>query len=129
MTVSTFESLPIDVLFEITGYLSPVSILQSFLPMNQRLSRVVIYEYLWHIAIGDSAMSFSMFNDTCQNVLKLIGSRLVSLRVILSNTIGGWSLVSSSLGYHQTTLLQRLHLIDIKPHEFDKLLKNHLIKQ
>jgi hypothetical protein len=82
MTVSTFESLPIDVLFEITGYLSPVSILQSFLPMNQRLSRVVIYEYLWHIAIGDSAMSFSMFNDTCQNVLKLIGSRLVSLRVI-----------------------------------------------
>ncbi|CAF4540043.1 unnamed protein product [Rotaria sp. Silwood2] len=129
MTVDTFQSLPVDVLFEIFGYLSPVNILQSFLSINKRLSRIIICEYLWHIDIGDSTMSSSMFNDICQNVLKLIGSRLVSLRVILSNTIGGWSLVSSSLGYHQTTLLQRLHLIDIKPHEFDKLLRNHLIKQ
>jgi hypothetical protein len=129
MTVSTFQSLPIDVLFEIFGYLSPVNILQSFLSINKRLSRIIIYDYLWHIEIGNSTMSLSMFNDICQNILKLIGNRVVSLRVILSNTIGGWSLVSSSLGYHQTTLLQHLHLIDIKPHEFDKLLRNHLIKQ
>ncbi|CAF1495481.1 unnamed protein product [Rotaria sp. Silwood1] len=74
-------------------------------------------------------MSLLMFNDHCQNVLKLIGNRVVSLRLILTNTIGGWSLISSSLRYHQTTLLQRLHLIDIQPHEFDKLLRNHLIKQ
>ncbi|CAF2724711.1 unnamed protein product [Rotaria sp. Silwood2] len=43
--------------------------------------------------------------------------------------IGGWSLVSSCLKYHQTTLLRRLHLIDIQPHEFDKLLRHHSIKQ
>jgi hypothetical protein len=42
--------------------------------------------------------------------------------------IGGWSLVSSSLKY-QTTLLRRLHLIEIQPHEFDKLLRHHLIQQ
>jgi hypothetical protein len=64
-----------------------------------------------------------------QNVLKLIGNRIVSLRLTLVNVIGGWSLISSSLRYHQTTLLQRLHLIDIKPHEFDKLLRNDFIKQ
>ncbi|CAF3430769.1 unnamed protein product [Rotaria sp. Silwood2] len=74
-------------------------------------------------------MSLSMFNNLCQNVLKLIGNRLVSLRVILNNAIDGWSIVSSSLKYHQTTLLQRLHLIDIEPHEFDNLLCNPLIKQ
>ncbi|CAF3183626.1 unnamed protein product, partial [Rotaria sp. Silwood2] len=56
-------------------------------------------------------------------------SRLVSLRVILNNVIDGWSLVSSSLKYHRTTLLPRLHLIDIEPHEFDNLLCNPLIKQ
>ncbi|CAF3359636.1 unnamed protein product, partial [Rotaria sp. Silwood2] len=56
-------------------------------------------------------------------------SRLVSLRVILNNVIDGWSLVSSSLKYHRTTLLPRLHLIDIEPHEFDNLLYNPLIKQ
>ncbi|CAF3110115.1 unnamed protein product [Rotaria sp. Silwood2] len=45
------------------------------------------------------------------------------------NTIGGWSLISSSLHYHQTLLLRHLHLIDIKPNEFDKLLCNHFIRQ
>ena len=129
MTVSTFQSLATDVLFEIFGYLSPVNILQSFLSINKSLSRIIIYDYLWHIEIGNSTMPLSMFNDICQNILKLIGNRVISLRVILSNTIGGWSLISSSLGYHQTTLLRHLHLIDIKPHEFDKLLRNHLIKQ
>jgi hypothetical protein len=129
MAVSTFQSLPVDVLFEIFGYLSPVNILQSFLSIDKRLSRILMYDYLWNIEIGNSTMSLSMFNDICQNVLRLIGNRVVSLRVILSNTIGGWSFVSSSLGYHQTTLLRHLHLIDIKPHEFDKLLRNHLIKR
>lgn len=100
MTVSTFQSLHADVLFEIFGYLSPVNILQSFLSINKRLSRIITHEYLWYIGIGDSTMSLSMFNDICQNVLKVIGDRLVSLRVILSNTIGGWSLISSSLGCH-----------------------------
>jgi hypothetical protein len=70
-----------------------------------------------------------MFNEHCQNVLKLIGNRVISLRLNLINTIGGWSLISSSLHYHQTILLRRLHLIDIKPHEFDKLLCSHFIKQ
>ncbi|CAF1406600.1 unnamed protein product [Rotaria sordida] len=73
-------------------------------------------------------MSLSMFNDQCQNILKLIGGRIVSLRLTLIDVIGGWSLVSSYLQYHQITLFQRLHLIDIKPHEFDKLLRNHVIK-
>ncbi|CAF2813283.1 unnamed protein product [Rotaria sp. Silwood2] len=74
-------------------------------------------------------MSLTMFNNYCQNVLKLIGGRIVSLRLTLINVIGGWSLISSSLQYHKTKLLQRLHLIDIKPHEFDKLLTNDFIKQ
>ncbi|CAF4706796.1 unnamed protein product, partial [Rotaria magnacalcarata] len=51
-------------------------------------------------------------------------SRVISLRIVLNNTVGGWSLISSALKFHQTTLLQRLHLIDIKPHAFDKLLRN-----
>ncbi len=62
-------------------------------------------------------------------MLKLVGARIVSLRITLTNAIGGWSLVSSSLKYHQTTLLRHLHLIDIEPHEFDKILSNRLIKQ
>jgi hypothetical protein len=129
MSVSSLEILPVDVFFEIFDYLSPVDVLQSFFPLNKRLSRMIMYEYLWHIHIGDSTISLSMFNDLCQNVLKLIGNRLVSLSLTLTNVIGGWSLVSSSLQYHQITLLQRLHLIDIKPHEFDKLLRSHLLKQ
>ncbi|CAF2581876.1 unnamed protein product [Rotaria sp. Silwood2] len=76
-----------------------------------------MYEYLWHIHIGNSTMSLSMFNNHCQNVLKLVGTRLVSLRVTLTNAMDGWSLVSSSLKYHQITLLQRLHLINTTPHD------------
>ncbi|CAF1373545.1 unnamed protein product [Rotaria sordida] len=129
MSVSSFEILFDDILYEIFRYLSPVDILQSFFSLNKRLSRVIINEHLWHIHIGDSTMSLLMFNDHCHNILKLIGGRLVSLRLTLINVIGGWSFISSSFRYHQTTLLQRLHLIDIKPHEFDKLLRNHLIKQ
>ncbi|CAF2057908.1 unnamed protein product [Rotaria magnacalcarata] len=74
-------------------------------------------------------MSLSMFNNLCQNVLKFIGRRVVSFRITLSHVVGGWSLISSSLQFQQKILLQRLHLIDIKPHELDKLLSNHLIKQ
>ncbi|CAF3205485.1 unnamed protein product [Rotaria socialis] len=74
-------------------------------------------------------MSLSMFNDHSQNVLQLIGGRVVSLRLILINVINGWRLISSSLRSHSTTFLQRLHLIDIEPHEFDKLLRSQLIKQ
>ena len=65
----------------------------------------------------------------CHNILKLIGGPVVSLCLTLKSVIGEWSLVSSSLRYHQTTLLQRLHLIDIKPYEFDKLLRNQSTKQ
>ncbi|CAF1310206.1 unnamed protein product [Rotaria sordida] len=117
-----------DILYEIFSYLSPVDILQSFL-LTKRLSRVIINEYLWHIHIGDSTISLLIFSNYCNNLLKLIGGRIVSLRLTLTNVIGGWSLISSYLRYHQTTLLQRLHLIDINPHEFDKLLRNQLIKQ
>ncbi|CAF2155333.1 unnamed protein product [Rotaria magnacalcarata] len=129
MSVSLFEILPDDILYEIFRYLSPIDVLQSFLLLSKRFSRVIRHEYLWHIHIGDSTMSLMMFNDHCHNVLKLIGNRIVSLRLTLNNVIGGWSLISSFLRYHQTILLQRLHLIDIKPHEFDKLLRNHFIKQ
>ncbi len=129
MRVSSFKTLPDDILYEIFHYLSPVDILQSFSSLSKRLSKIIKYEYLWHIHIGDSTMSLLMFNDQCHNILKLIGGRIVSLRLTLNNVIGGWSLISSSLRYHQTTLLQRLHLIDIKPHEFDKLLRNQSIKQ
>jgi len=129
MTLSKFEFLPADIFFEIFAYLSPIEILQSFLSLNKRFSIIIIYEYLWHIHIGGNTMSLSMFNHLCQDVLKLIGARVVSLRITLNNIIGGWSLVSSSLKYHQTRLLRRLHLIDIKPHEFDRLLRCSLIKQ
>ncbi|CAF4282728.1 unnamed protein product [Rotaria socialis] len=128
MSVSSFEILPDDILYEIFAYLSPVDILQSLFSLTKRLSRVISNEYLWNIHIGDTTMSLSMFNDQCQNILKLIGGRVVSLRLTLIHVIGGWSFVSSYLQYHQITLLQRLHLIDIKPHEFDKLLRNHVIK-
>ena len=121
--------LPVDIFFEIFGFLSPVDILQSFLPLNKYFGRIIIHEYLWHIQIGDSPISLSMFSDFCQNVLRLIGARVVSLRVVFTDVIGGWSLVSSSLRYHQLTLLQCLHLIDIEPHEFDKVLRSRLVKQ
>jgi hypothetical protein len=75
---------------------------------------MIVREYLWHIHIGDSTMSLMIFNDLCQNVLKLIRARIVSLRLTLINTVGGWSLILSSLKYHQTMVLQRLHLINIE---------------
>ncbi|CAF3393148.1 unnamed protein product, partial [Rotaria sp. Silwood2] len=74
-------------------------------------------------------MSLLIFNDFCQIVLQLIEDRIVSFRITLSNIISGWSRVSSSLKYHQETLLRRLHLINIQQHEFDKLLSNYSIKQ
>ncbi|CAF1557658.1 unnamed protein product [Rotaria sordida] len=74
-------------------------------------------------------MSLLMFNDQCENILKLIGNRVVSLRLTLIDIIDGWSLVSSYLQYHQISLLQHLHLIGIEPHEFDKLLRNHNVNQ
>jgi len=129
MTVATFECLPVDILFQIFPYLSSIDILRSFLLLNKRYSTIIIHQYLWHIHIGDNPTSLSILNDLCQNVLKLVGARIVSLRITLTNAIGGWSLVSSSLKYHQTTLLRHLHLIDIEPHEFDKILSNRLIKQ
>lgn len=128
MSVSSFEILPDDILYEIFAYLSPVDILQSLFSLTKRLSRIISNEYLWHIHIGGTTMSLLMFNDQCQNILKLIRGRVVSLRLTLIDVIGGWSLVSSYLQSHQITLLRRLHLIGIKPHEFDKLLRNHVIK-
>jgi len=128
MSVSSFEILPDDILYEIFAYLSPVDIFQSLFSLTKRLSRIISSEYLWHIHIGDTTMSLLMFNDQCENILKLIRGRVVSLRLTLIDVIGGWSLVSSYLQYHQITLLQRLHLIGIEPHEFDKLLRNHVIK-
>ncbi|CAF2071159.1 unnamed protein product [Rotaria magnacalcarata] len=41
-------------------------------------------------------MSLTMLNGQCQNILKLIGGRVVSLRVTLIDVIGEWSLISSS---------------------------------
>ncbi|CAF5020749.1 unnamed protein product, partial [Rotaria socialis] len=110
--VTTFECLSIDVLFVICAYLSCADILQSFASLNRRFSTMLMQEYLWHIRIdGD------------------IKYRVISLRISFNNTIGGWSLVSSALKHYQTMLLQRLHLIDIQPYEFDKLLCNRSIKK
>ncbi|CAF1136271.1 unnamed protein product [Adineta steineri] len=129
MISTTFECLPVDVLFEIFAYLSPVNIVKSFLPLNKHFSRTIICEYLWHIDIGDNLTSLSIFNEFCQNALKLIGARVVSLRLRLNNVINGWSLVSSSLRFHKSRLLRHLHLIGITADEFNKLLRNHLIKE
>ncbi|CAF1380587.1 unnamed protein product [Rotaria sordida] len=87
MIVSSFEILPDDILYEIFAYLSPVDILQSLFSLTKRLSRIISNEYLWHIHIGDRTMSLSMFNDQCENILKLIGGRIVSLRLTLIDVI------------------------------------------
>jgi len=129
MTITTFESLPTDVLLEIFVYLSPIKILQSFSRFNKRFLTIIVFEYLWHIDINDDKMSWLIFNDFCQNVLKTIGARIISLRITFKNAIGGWSLISSAMRQHQTTLLRRLHVIDITDYEFKKLLRNPLIKQ
>ncbi|CAF4679518.1 unnamed protein product [Rotaria sp. Silwood2] len=68
MMVNTFELLPVDVIFEIFSYLSTVEILQSFLSLNNYLSSIIMYEYLWHIHIGGNRISLSTFNNLCQNV-------------------------------------------------------------
>jgi hypothetical protein len=128
MSISSFNALPVEILCKIFAYLSPVDILQSLFSLNQRLSRIISNEYIWNIHIGGTTMSLCMFNDQCENILKLIGSRVVSLRLTLTDAIGGWSLVAPNLQYYQITLLKRLHLIGIKPHEFDKLLRNHVVK-
>ena len=129
MSISTLEILPVEVIFLIFDYSSPIDVLRSFLSLNERLTRMILNEYLWNIDIGDSGMSLSMLNDLCENVLKIVGSRVVSLRLTLTNVIGGWSLISSSLNHHRITLLQHLHLIDIEEDEFNKLIYNGLMKQ
>jgi len=128
MTISTFESLSVELFFEIFAYLSFLDILQSFSSLNTYFKTIVNSGYLWHIHIGDGHMSFSMFSDHCQRILEVIGARVVSLRITLSHTIGGWSLVASVMQRHRTTMLQRLHLIDIKQHEFKKLLRSSLLR-
>ncbi|CAF4279124.1 unnamed protein product, partial [Rotaria sordida] len=47
MSVSSFEILPDDILYEIFGYLSPVDVLRSFFSLTKRLSNMIINEYLW----------------------------------------------------------------------------------
>ncbi|CAF4655747.1 unnamed protein product [Rotaria sp. Silwood2] len=89
MIVNTFELLPVDVIFEIFSYLSAVEILQSFLSLNNYLSSIIMYEYLWHIHIGGNRMSLSMVNNLCQNVLKQLEHGVISLRIILTNVIDG----------------------------------------
>jgi hypothetical protein len=66
MSVSSFDILPEDILYEIFRYLSPIDVLQSFLLLSKRFSRVIRNEYLWHIHTGDSTMSLMMFNDHCR---------------------------------------------------------------
>ncbi|CAF0787438.1 unnamed protein product [Adineta ricciae] len=129
MSISAFESLPAEIIFDIFKYLSPREIIQSFASVNKRLLRWIMYEYLWHIHIGDETMSLLTFINYCENILTVIGGRLISLRVTLTNIIGGWAIIASSLRCHPSLSLKRLHLIHIKPHEFDKLLRSHLIKQ
>jgi hypothetical protein len=127
--MNRFDSLPGNIIFEIFSYLSPFEIFQSFLSLNDRFSRILKYEYIWHIYI-DENRALLMFKEFCENILKLIGGRVVSLRLTLTNIIGGWSFISSSLKCQQTIFLRRLHLIDdIEPNEFDKLLCSYLIKQ
>jgi hypothetical protein len=46
MSVSKSETLPVDVLFEIFGNLSPVDVLQSFLPLNTYFSRIILYHQI-----------------------------------------------------------------------------------
>ena len=64
-------------------------------------------------------ISLPTFNDFCRNVLQVIGGGLISLRLRLSNSIDGWSLVSSSLQHYQFTLLQRLILIGSNVHSLE----------
>ncbi|CAF1256905.1 unnamed protein product [Adineta steineri] len=90
---------------------------------------MLLNKYLWHIHMDNNTTSLSMFNDNCQNVLKRVGSRIVSIRISLRNVINGWPIISSSLHHHQTTLLRHLHLIDIEPGEFNKLINNRFVKQ
>ncbi|CAF1559687.1 unnamed protein product [Rotaria magnacalcarata] len=90
MSYSSLDILPNDILYEIFGYLSPIDVIESFFSLSKRLSRIIVNEYFWHIRIGDSTMSLSMFNHHCKNVLQLIGGRVVSLRLILINVINGW---------------------------------------
>ncbi|CAF1534705.1 unnamed protein product, partial [Rotaria sp. Silwood1] len=80
MSVSKFEFIPADIIVEI---------FQSFLLLNKRFARIITDEYLWNIHIGDNIMSLLMFNNLFQNVLKLIGQRIVSLRIRLSHIVGG----------------------------------------
>jgi hypothetical protein len=129
MNMSSLENLPNDTLSEIFYYLSPIDVLQAFSSLNKRYTNLITNEHFWHIHIGDSRMSLMLLTEHSQKILKFIGNRVISLRVNLMNTLGGWSLISSSLHYHQILLLRRLHLIDIKPKEFDKLLNNHFIRQ
>lgn len=129
MSASTFESLPADVIFSVFQYLSPAEIIHSFLAATRRLAALITREYLWHINIDTSTMSLVTLDEFQRSILKTIGRRVVSLRLTLTNAIGGWALVSPSLRYHRNIPLQRLHLIDIEPHEFDRLLRSQLIKQ
>ncbi|CAF3816914.1 unnamed protein product [Rotaria sp. Silwood1] len=127
--VTMFEFLSIDVLYEICAYLSPVDILRSLASLNKRFSTIFMYQFLWHIHIDGDRMSLLTFNDFCENILKVVRHRVVSLRITFKHVVGGWSLVSSALKYHQTMLLRHVQLIDIQPYEFDKFLCNHLTKQ
>ena len=127
--MSTLESLSVEVFFEIFTYLSAADVLQSFSSLNTHFTTILTSQYLWHIHIGGGHMSFSMFADYCQHVLGVVSARVASLRVILSRTIGGWSLVASAMRMHQVTMLRRLHLLDITSHEFKNLLRSPLLKQ
>jgi hypothetical protein len=129
MSNNTFELLPVDLLFEIFGYLSPLEIVQSFFSLNKRFSSIIKYEYIWHLHINANRMVLSMFNDICENVFKMIEGRIISIRLTLLNTFDVWSLISSSMKSCQLMSLRRLHLIDIDSYEFVQIINSGLLKQ
>jgi hypothetical protein len=67
---------------------------------------------MWHIHISDERMSLLILNHFCQHVLRFIRKRVMSLRLTLTNIIGGWSLISSSLKYHISLVFNHMNLIN-----------------
>jgi hypothetical protein len=129
MTMSTrFEVLCVELILELFSYFAPHELVQSFSSLNGFISAILLQCPL-RASIGgvrEDVESYTRFATICLALTHRAlgrGARLISLRISLTRAIGSWSLLAPIFHRQRALVLCRLHLIDMRRHEFDRLLR------
>jgi hypothetical protein len=125
---TTFEMLCIELILELFQYFAPHELIFSFSSLNARLSAILLRCPL-RASIGgvyENVECHTQFVNGCRALTDRAlggGVQLISLRISLGRAIGGWSILAPILHRQCSRLrLRRVHLIDVRRRDFDRLL-------